>query len=353
MSGGWGVRMTGVQEEITAVAGAMIVAYGITPDTVTRIRAGTATANYHAVTASGEQWFAKVYRKSADLSGERAAIELAEFARDGGVPVPAVRRNRAGDLLECGSGLAMSLWPYLAATETAEGGLTGRRWEAVGAAVGRLHLRLARHPHAAPVREAGAGVCDLDRSRRRYDRLIEAYECRQTLGPFEQWALEAARQRRSMLPQVAAILRELPEVTVQVLHGDLSALNLLLRGEHVAGFIDFQAPRARHLPWEIARIGCDPRTVLNPDQDWLAGFARLAAAYHQENPGTTAGDLTCAVAVGCAYTLASVYPLSEPLEAPAAVDASLQAYGRARHEAALSMLARLGEAEEALREELR
>ncbi|MEV5961837.1 hypothetical protein AB0L70_08735 [Kribbella sp. NPDC051952] len=44
----------------------------------------------------------------------------------------------------------MSLWEYVDDAETAEGGLTGARWEAAGAVLGRLHRRLAEHPTASP-----------------------------------------------------------------------------------------------------------------------------------------------------------------------------------------------------------
>ena len=64
-------------------------------------------------------------------------------------------------------------------------------------------------------------------------------------------------------------------------------------------------------------------------------------------------DLVSTVAVGCAYALASTYPLAEPLTNPRAVNASLRAYGRARHEAALRMLDHLDEIEERLRDQLR
>jgi hypothetical protein len=46
-------------------------------------------------------------------------------------------------------------------------------------------------------------------------------------------------------------------------------------------------------------------------------------------------------AIGCAYTVSSGYPLAEPIRNPAGVDAALQVYARARHEAALHMLAAL------------
>ena len=52
------------------------------------------------------------------------------------------------------------------------------------------------------------------------------------------------------------------------------------------------------------------------------------------------------------HTAASAYPLSEPLENPAAVTPTLQTYARARHRAAQLMIQRLAEAEEVLRAHL-
>ncbi|MEV0799198.1 hypothetical protein AB0I34_15965 [Kribbella sp. NPDC050281] len=86
-------RLTGEQ----MVADTLIVAYGMQPAEITRIAAGTATLNFHITDHEGDQWFAKVYRDRAVLQNERAAVELAEFARAGGVPVPGVRRTRAGN----------------------------------------------------------------------------------------------------------------------------------------------------------------------------------------------------------------------------------------------------------------
>jgi homoserine kinase type II len=319
---------------------------------ITRIAAGTATANYLVSEESGGRWFAKVYRDRGGLERERAAVELAEFARAGGVPVPAVRRTCAGELIADDGSLGMSVWEYVADAETAEGGLTGERWRAVGAMLGRLHRRLASHPAAAPARVDASGVRDVERSRDLLDRLISEYGRRRGLSSFESFALDAAREKRSLLDRVAGILRRLPELTQQIVHGDLAGPNLMLRGDEVAGVIDFQPPTARYVSWEIARIGCDPRTIVLGDQ-WMTGLPELLVAYRGEYPAARPEDLVATVAVGCAYTLASTYPLAEPLHDPDAVDASLEAYGRARHEAALIMLAQLDEVESVLRDRVR
>jgi homoserine kinase type II len=155
-----------------------------------------------------------------------------------------------------------------------------------------------------------------------------------------------------LLDRADVILAGLPELTEQIVHGDLASPNLMLRGDKVAAVIDFQPPTPRYVSWEIARIGCDPRTILLGDQ-WLTGLPELLASYRDEHPAARLDDLISVTAVGCAYTLASTYPLAEPLDNPSAVTPSLQAYGRARHEAALVLLEHLDEIQQVLRDQLR
>jgi homoserine kinase type II len=337
--------------EPPAVADTLVESYGLRPVTITLLLGGTATANYLVTDHSGQRWVAKVYRDRGVLQREREAVALAEFARAAGVPVPELCRTRQGALVDESARRPMSLWRYIDA-ETAEGGLAGDRWHAVGAVVGRLHRRLARHPAAAPRLSPATKLCDLERSRLGFDWLIREYSHRSQLDSFQAWALDAARQRRALLDRVAAVLARLPALTEHVVHGDLAAPNLLLRGDEVVAVLDFRPPAARHLAWEIARIGCDPRTLVLGDQ-WLTGLPSLLAAYWEENPAIRFEDLVSTVAVGCAYALASTYPLAEPLTNPRAVNASLRAYGRARHEAALRMLDHLDGVEERIRDQLR
>jgi homoserine kinase type II len=86
---------------------------------------------------------------------------------------------------------------------------------------------------------------------------------------------------------------------------------------------------------------------------WIDGLADLLLAYRDEHPAAHTDDLVFSVAAGCAYTLASTYPLAEPLDDPAAVTPTLELYARARHDASLLMLERLPEVQEHLQARLR
>lgn len=314
-------------------------AYGIEVVSLDRVDAGTATDNYVAGGPGGRRWFVKVYRDPGSLSSEREAIELAMFARAGGVPVPAVHRTRDNDLVAAVTDdAAVSLWDHVDDAVTAEGEVRGARWAAVGAVLGRLHCRLAQHPAAAPATHPATRLRDLEQACTRFDGLIAQYQARPELDEFEAWALHALRQRRALLPRIAVLLQALPDLTTQIVHGDLASPNLLLRGDRVAAVVDFQPPRPRFISWEIARIACDPRTVILSDE-WKVRLPEFLAAYRTENPSVAVDDLACAVAVGCAYTVSSSYPLAEPIHHPDTVKDALRVYAKARHDAALRMLA--------------
>ncbi|MFB9483585.1 phosphotransferase enzyme family protein [Streptomyces filamentosus] len=344
---------TAAGNQIRAIADTLVLAYGLHPAEVTRIPEGTATDNYVVVDQAGRWHFAKVYRTREHLDLERASVELSEYCADGGVATARATRTREHELIATHGRLPMSLWSYVPHTTTGEGGLMGARWAAVGTAMGHLHRRLAAHPSAVPALEPGAAVCDVATARDSYKGLIRAFQSKPGLGEFESWSLQATCERQALLGRVERILASLPPLTVQILHGDLSGPNVLFKDDDAAAFVDFRPPTAGYLAWEIARLGCDPSSVLaNGVEGWLAGYTDLTLAYRDANPKASANDLVSSLRVGCAAVLCSTFPFSAPVKRPHIVDAALESYGRARHEADLMLLDQLPALEEALRDAL-
>ncbi|MFE6977134.1 phosphotransferase enzyme family protein [Streptomyces sp. NPDC057682] len=342
------------EEQIKALTDTLVLAYGLRPADITRIPEGTATDNFAVVDQTGRQYFAKVYRDREHLDLERASVELSEYCANGGVATARATRTREHELLATRGRRPMSLWSYVPHTETGEGTLTGARWAAVGTALGRLHSRLAAHPTAALTLVPGPAACDVAAARNNFERLVLGFQKKPTLGEFETWALQAARERQALLGDVERILSSLPQLTVQVLHGDLAGPNILLKDDEVAAFVDFRPPATGYLAWEIARLGCDPGSVLaNRVEGWLTGYIDLALAYRDANPKASADDLLSSLRVGCAAVLCSTFPFSAPVKRPHIVDAALESYARARHEADLMLLGRLPVLEEALGDALR
>lgn len=289
-------------------------------------------------TPTGPRWFVKVYRRLAEAPEAIAAIELTEFARQGGIPVPGVRRTTGGEVMAYGHGLVASVWEFVDDAETAEGGLEGARWRSVGATIGQLHRHLATHPSARPTSRSPTELFDLASTTARYDQLIEEHAQQESPDDaLPEWLGQGLRERRALLPQVMRMLQQLPPLTFQIVHGDLAAPNVLLRREEVAAVIDFRPPSPSFLAWEIARIACDPRTLVT-NARWREELPDFLDSYREANPGAKPDDLASVLTIGAAYTIASTYPLSALIRRPATVDDSLKTYGRHRHLAALAML---------------
>lgn len=349
MAGGWSpvpACQTGpmipprspVSEELRErVEAALARSYGIQVQTLRRLHAGTATDNLQVRAANGQEWFVKLHATRSELDEAREAIALAEFVRDGGVPVPMLRRTLEGDSQAEDSAGGLSVWEFVQDARTSEAGIHGAAATAIGTATGRMHELLSRHPAARPVLRQGRDVIDFPAAVDRYDQLLGICRQERFEDPDRLWALEALVRRREVLPEIAEAVAELPVLTTQVLHGDLAAPNVLLRGDDLAAVIDFQPPSAGYVSWEIARIAYDPRTVVS-HPSWQEAAAELLEAYRHANPAVSDDDVDAALVVGTAYVLASTYPLATILREPEQADGSLRRYGRARHDAALAML---------------
>ncbi|MEV7565660.1 phosphotransferase [Streptomyces tanashiensis] len=336
------------RERIELVTLLLASEFGIIPTAVETGPAGTVTHNYLATGQDGRQWFVKTYPQGTDTRAAEAAIKLGEYARLCRVPVPAALPTIDADrfVASC-RGLLLSVTRFVPDTVTADGRITGALWEAVGQAVGRLHRGFARNPHHPPPSlEARDKAIDIGRNVARLEEFVAHCDATPPRAEFGRWAHAAARSKLRQAPHVARMLQAVPEAMVtQLVHGDLAGPNLLLRGSTVAALVDFQPPSRRGAVWEIGRISLDPRTVL-AQPDWPEGLARLLTAYHELHPRVPVAELVSVVRVTAAALSLSVYPLSLAVDGP--VPASLQAYARARYQAAALLRERLHKAEEVL-----
>ncbi|MFD5722710.1 phosphotransferase [Streptomyces sp. NPDC127036] len=112
----------------------------------------------------------------------------------------------------------------------------------------------------------------------------------------------AARGSRSTCHPAGrrAHARFAPTADAQIVHGDTAGPNVLFQHDDVAAFVDFRPPAPGYLAWEIARLGCDPKSVLdNSAQSWITGFTYLTLAYRDANPKASTADLLSSLRVGC------------------------------------------------------
>ncbi|RJL23231.1 phosphotransferase [Bailinhaonella thermotolerans] len=244
------------------LAEVLATAYGLPGAAVCRLPAGTATANYLG-TAGGRPVFVKHYSPGTDLDAEQAAVELSEYVATWLVPTARIIPTRAGALLHRQGPYACSVWERVDASPPGRAGMTREQMASTGRIVGRLHRVLAAHPAAPSALVSSATLCDPADAHRRFTRLLAALPSPPLRDAWQEWAADALTRRLALLPRIAALLDGLAPLRRQVVHGDLAAPNVLLRGTEVAALIDFRPPRARPLAWEISRIACDPGTVLH------------------------------------------------------------------------------------------
>ncbi|MFH9613798.1 phosphotransferase [Streptomyces pratensis] len=345
--------MNGGESDMMVVAGILTLFYWLIPTAVSEGPAGTATRNYVARDSDGGRWFVKAYLASTDLDEERRALELCQFARLGGLLVPVVRQAlEGGGLIAAAGGMAVPVAACFENMETAEGGLSGDRWAAVGETVGRLHRILAQHPAGPPRRVPAREVCDVKRARQRLDRLLVLFAKKPPASGFPAWARDTAARRLDALPAVTAMIKGLwTSMTVQTVHGDLASSNLLLRGQRVAALIGFRPPGHRSPVWELGRIILDPRTVLAEPQ-WPTGLGAAVAAYRAADPALPAKELLDVPRLAAGYLVCSVYPLCGAVDDPAAVTPELAACSPNRQAAMAGLCERLVEAEEVVLHDL-
>lgn len=322
-------------------------AYGLTATGLERLPVGQGAVNYR-VDCEHETVFAKAYPDGTDLDGERAGIEQSELAGRHGVQVARVRPSLDGEPIAIGPHGALSVWPWVEGT-TMTGGLRPAQQHAAGAALGRIHEAFAAHPASRGPAPAVAEwmAVDLEGLRATIDHLLVVIVARGPGDDFDAQAEHTLHERRADLGQMPGLLAGLPALSAQVLHGDYSAVNLLFTGDDLAAVLDFRPPRSFRPAYELGRIAFDPRSVAL-DPDWLDAAARLVAAYLDTNPHAVAEDVRACGRVALLQLLTSLYGVKQHYLKPGLLQDDLDAFWHLRHRTARTLLARLGDVEEAL-----
>ena len=210
--------------------------------------AGLLNQNLIATTAGGT-YFLKGYRyvEPAPLAREHGVIA---FAAGAGLPAVVPLSAPGGQTFLRVGGRLWAVFPRVEDRQVGPAGLSPAHAGAMGRALGRVHLALARFPPTEATRYPPRLVWDSARAgaeMREYEEAIGRFPA---LTPFDQHALSSFAYRRTLLaagvPPRAAFAG-LPE---QMLHGDFHEGNLFFGPDgEVSGVID----------WELASVG--PRAL--------------------------------------------------------------------------------------------
>ncbi|MFC7641828.1 phosphotransferase [Streptosporangium lutulentum] len=185
---------------------------------------------------------------------------------------------------------------------------------------------------------------DVDDITATIDQLLETIAGRIDAGDGDAFDVEAQRtllERRDQLVHVPELVAGLPaDLTVQVVHGDYSPVNLLFVGERLSAVLDFRPPDPFLLAYDLGRMAFYPNSVTG-DADWLGAAATLIGAYRQEHPAVAAADVRTCGRVALLQLLKSLYGVRQHYLKPGVFQDDLDAFWLLRHRAVSVLLADL------------
>lgn len=330
------------------VATALADRYGLPTPALTRVGVGQNTINLRA--RSGDrQVFVKTYPDGVDLDAERGAIGLSELAGDHGVPVARIIHDRDGQAIDTSTAVAFSVWEWMPGTMVTDLGDAG--CAQAGQALGRIHAAFAYLPQSATADAAAPlrswRTIDVRALEATIDRLLGLINGRTRTGstdPFDAVAARTLAERRTMLTHLPALAQEIPEtLTVQVLHGDYSPVNILFTDDgRLSAVLDFCPPHPDLLAYDLGRMAFYPNTVTSRN-DWLDAARTFITAYLAANPGATGADVRACGNIALIQLLRSLYGVKQHYLKPGIDQAALDDFWLLRHRAAGTLLDHQGE----------
>ncbi|GAA4947873.1 hypothetical protein GCM10023205_04830 [Yinghuangia aomiensis] len=316
----------------TWLRGVLAEHYGLPHATeIERFAEGTETDNFTVlVHPTGERYFAKVRRPgySHDYQARMLALERqARLSTRARLPAPKTLADGQGRLLVPVGGRAVSVQDFVSDAHTSRTVWTSDEAAEVGSVLGQFHRWLAGRPTTD---SGGVPVPELwwtkppSTSIARARQAVDAIRVLQRDGratDADAVRLDQLRTRVKDIERHHGRLAEgLPPVVRQLVHGDFTRSNLLMRGHRVAAVLD---PRIRVLPaaWELGRIAFDPLTVAESDTDaWLATAVAMVTAYRDANPRLVPEQVAACARMALLHALLSTYGVYEHYLDPDPVD---------------------------------
>lgn len=215
----------------TADAQGLLHGYGLELLNLTPLAAGSVNSNFFIDARFQKQteadapraFFARIYEEQGD-DGARFELLLSEALDKASIPVARPQRRTDGSLFTSHQGKPFAVYERLSGEVMCQKMVTKGRARSVGAALARVHRAPLGDLQIAPSRFDFDGIVQrLGRVRASGRRdLLPAVE------RLEMLTEDLRARRRSDLPQ-------------GLIHGDLFRDNVLVKGEEVAGLLDFES----------------------------------------------------------------------------------------------------------------
>ncbi|WP_435109981.1 phosphotransferase enzyme family protein [Nocardiopsis synnemataformans] len=327
--------------DLVPIAAALARHYDLPDAALTPVRGGQNTINLRGTTSGGRRVFVKTYPKGTDLDAEHGALALSERAGAHGVPVAPLIRDLDGHLLHTQSPVAFSVWGWVDGHVVTHP--QAHHCVQAGRALGRIHAAFADLPVADADRDVAlSGWCTTDTVglAATIETILAAIDTRTRADAFDAVAAATLAERRTMLTHLPALAARVDDaLTVQVLHGDYSPVNLLFtpHGEELAAVLDFGPPRPDLVAYDLGRMAFYPHTVTG-SRDWMGLAEAFITAYLDAHPGTRRTDVRTCGTIALLQLVRSLYGVKQHYLKPGLDQDALDDFWVLRHRAARTLL---------------
>lgn len=242
------------------VAALVAAGWGVAAADVQPLRGGLIGGTWKVVAADGTPWFLKEY--APDLADSATStLEVQEFARTRGLPVPAVRPTRDGLLVYRPGGATMALSEFLPGEALRPHDLSPGHLTAAGEVLARLHLALQDHTGSAGPVQLPADTAALEEALRGVEAMVRR---RAFSPPVDALVRRCVETKREALAHWALGPRLYAGASWQMLHRDFRLENLLFDPTGgVSAVLDFDFARAGYRAWELMRAAMTATWLVN------------------------------------------------------------------------------------------
>jgi Ser/Thr protein kinase RdoA (MazF antagonist) len=296
------------------------------------------------VTTSASKLFVKEYLSDIHRAPLLLSLALAEFALDGGIPVPRIFRTVTGQLLCEHDESMVAAFDYVADANVYST-LSLQQAAFAGAMLGKIHSRFRVFPAALEHLNGSWFEFRLDHKMKEIDRYLRKIDAIPELSDFDRQARDLLHEQQGLLDRIPMLLDALPPLTSQVIHGDYNPQNLLFRSGLIAAVVDFRPPRPFLVAYELGRIALNPEHF--QQSDWSLKALAATEGYCRSHDPNKA-DFVCSFRIWLIQLLRSTYGIKEHYLSPVRHQTTFDAYWINRRKAAPIILSALPDLESEL-----
>lgn len=299
----------GFREELEASLPALLDSgiHGVSP-----LGVGEEADSFRVRTSEGPV-FLKVLKDPDGAVALAGEWEMSLRAFRGGIRTPGPLRLACSEELAFIGGRPVAAWSWMEGEVREDGWSSPEAFDA-GSELGRIH-RLFRSTQVSSSIDHGKAWASISSKDAAEELLgLSASLGAESEGHEVAYAHRALRKRLCVLEKAAAWDPLWSELSVQLVHGDYSTMNVLVSRGAVASVVDFSRPTTHLRVYEVGRAAFNTHSIATR-KDWLESAIAFLVGYGAVDASVTSEELMLASRAALVQLARSAYGLQVGLDA--------------------------------------